>query len=210
MYCIKIKTFIPKVKDVTSFRKSLQGLKKDKKRDAVLAMYLKEFDDYEDQIKNNFISMTVPSDEIIRVRFKYERENVWREFEVFADQTLERLAGELIESLNWWCDHLHAFYFPEKRRGASLSHWHTNFSISSQYLEDETYPELKTNKVLVGSINYEKFPKLGFVFDFGDDHSFYMMFKSRRKVTKNDSRYDSPKLVDQRGVAQDQSPDLLE
>lgn len=206
---MRAKIFIPKVEEGDSFRKTISEIKKDKRKESVLEMYLKEFNDYENEIQNNLIPITVPSDQIIRIRFKYERENVWREFDVFADQTLERLAEALIESMGWWCDHLHAFYFPEKRGKATFSHWYTDFAISSQYLEDEAYPELKTNKVLVGSINYEKFPKLGFVFDFGDDHRFYMMYKSRRKVEEKDSRYDSPKLVDQRGVAQDQYPDFL-
>ena len=71
-------------------------------------------------------------------------------------------------------------------------------------------PILHTNEVIVSSIDYSKHPKLGFVFDFGDDHRFMMEYKGVRDADKNDKRGAFPKIIDQRGVAPKQYPDYID
>ena len=60
--------------------------------------------------------------------------------------------------------------------------------------------------MLVASIDYHKHPKIGFVFDFGDDHRFLMEYKGTRIADTKDTKKNFPKVVDERGTPPEQYP----
>lgn len=101
--------------------------------------------------------------------------------------------------MGWDNDHLHAFFFKAKE-GRGVSYWYNSFEIGSPFLEDDQHPTLHTNEILVASIDYTKHQKMGFVFDFGDNHRFFMEYKNVRGVNEDEDIVDFPKVIDQRGV----------
>lgn len=164
-----------------------------------------EYKKYKQFMVENISPIKVFSNNIYTFKIIYQlKKKVWREFEIFGNQNLEELAVAIIDSMNWDNDHLHAFWFPEVRGKSIFSHWYTSFSIGSEGYDNDQFPTLCDFDVPVASIDYVKHPKLGFSFDFGDDHRFLMMYKSVRPAEKNDYRNNFPKLIDQRGVGPEQ------
>jgi hypothetical protein len=176
-----------------------------------LLMIIKEFEKYKEFMLENIAPAAAPVEKIFTFKFTYQlMPKVWKEVEIYGDQTLETLAGFIIEEMNWWNDHAHAYFFGEKHGKVIFSHWYTLFEIGSSGLEHDQYPIIHTDEVLVSSIDYEKQPKLGFVFDFGDDHRFLMEYKGSRLPVKQDDWNAFPRLTDQRGVAPEQYPNYID
>lgn len=199
--------YIPKIQGEKEFYMAITKAIETSNHKSALKSIIDEYEKYKKFIEENTISITLPQDKIYTFRFTYQlQKNVWREIEVFGDQTLEALAETVIDTMNWSNDHLHAFWFPEVRGKTVFSHWYTPYSIGSNGYDNDQFPELFDYDVLVGSIDYSKHPQLGFAFDFGDDHRFLMKFKSVRISNKNDTRDNFPKLIDQRGVSPEQYP----
>jgi hypothetical protein len=168
---------------------------------------VKEFEKYKQFMEENLESSSLVSDSVFLFRFEYQlKKNVWKEVEIYGNQTLDMLAECIIESMGWENDHLSAFFFPEKRKDG-VWHWYTLYEIGSEGVDNDQFPILHTNDVLVSSIDYHKHPKIGFVFDFGDDHRFFMRYKGERKAEKIEREGDFPKLIDQRGVPPEQYPE---
>ncbi|MBU6389848.1 hypothetical protein KGQ71_05040 [Patescibacteria group bacterium] len=133
---------------------------------------------------------------------------IWREIEIAGSQTLEKLAEEIIDSMDWDNDHLHAFRLapPGTKRS---QYFRRDFAImiDTEGNADQEHPEYLTNKVKVAQIDYEKFPVMRFEFDFGDSHEFDVEMQSVRPLGKSEKISQFPRLVDQRGVAPEQYPD---
>ncbi|OGY35214.1 MAG: hypothetical protein A3D99_00900 [Candidatus Andersenbacteria bacterium RIFCSPHIGHO2_12_FULL_45_11] len=207
---IKSKLYKPKIENEKDFYNAInRALKTTDHRDALLSI-IKEFEGYKKFMSENLIASSVPSDKILMFRFIYQlKEKVWKDIEIYGDQSLERLAEYIIDEMGWDNDHLHAFFFPEKRNGG-IWEWYTSYEIGSAGVDNDQFPILHTDEVLVLSIDYSKHPRLGFVFDFGDDHRFVMEYKGLRDADKNEKKDNFPKVVDQRGVAPEQYPDYVD
>lgn len=204
----KSDVYLPVIEGEESFYKSINNALKTTKHKYALENIISEYEKYKDVIMKKIIPTSIFSDEIYCFKTTYQRKNkVWREFEVFTDQSLKIFAESIIDSMLWNNDHLHAFFFPEIRGKTVFSHWYTPFEIGSSDVENDQFPILHTDEVLIGNIDYTKNPKLGFSFDFGDDHRFLVEFISKRKSTKKDDKDIFPKLIDQRGVSPEQYPD---
>ena len=195
---------MPEIKGEKDFYRSIRKALETTTHKRELLDIIKEFEAYKKHMTENLLPSQVPSDKIFSFRFTYQlKKKVWKEIDVFGDQTLELLAEVVIEEMGWTNDHLHAFFFPEKMRG-SARRWYTSLEIGSSGVDNDQYPIFHTDEVLVSSIDYAKYPKLGFVYDFGDDNRFLMEFNGVRKIGKHDDRDIFPKVVDQRGVAPEQ------
>lgn len=74
--------------------------------------------------------------------------------------------------------------------------------------EDDPFPTYKTNEILISNIDYSKYPKWNFVFDFGVGHEFNIELKRiDEKLKEKDFDRPLPACIDQRGVAPVQYPD---
>lgn len=108
--------------------------------------------------------------------------------------------------MGWMNDHLHAFFFNIKNGKKNSGYSYTMYQIGGEGVDTDQYPILHTDRVCIENIDYKKHPKIGFVFDFGDNHQFMIEYKSTRKENKSDDFTPFPNLVDQRGVAPLQYP----
>lgn len=198
------------VLDEGDFYDSINKAISEKRHVEQLRGYLKEFEQYKKIFTEAFIPMDTHNPEVFTFRVVYELKHpVWRIFEVLGNQTFNDLAEAIIESMNWDNDHLHEFSLPEKR-GKALWYSYSPYSIGAQGLEDDSHPTYKTDMVCIAHINYEKYPKLGFVFDFGDGHRFSVLFKGKRPLKRTDDVDIMPLLIDQRGVGPEQYPNIFE
>lgn len=205
---MRTKTYHPEVNNEKSFYDAIhRSLKTSEHKDALLEI-VKEFEQYKKFMSENLIPANLPSNKIFLFRFTYQlKKNVWKDVEIYGDQTLEFLATFVIDEMGWNNDHLHAFFFGEKRGKVVFSHWYTPYEIGSEGMDNDQYPILHTNEVFVSSVDFSKHPKLGFVFDFGDDHRFMMEYKGMRDAHTIDTKESFPRVTDQRGVGPEQYPD---
>ncbi len=203
----KEKIYTAKIEGEKEFYSAINNAIKTSDHKDALRDIITEYEKYKMFMEENIIPATIPDDRIYTFKLTYQlKKKVWREFEIFGDQNLEDLSEAIIDSMNWDNDHLHAFWFPERRGKAIFSHWYTPYSLGSEGYDNDQFPELYDFDVLIASIDYSKHPKLGFTFDFGDDHRFLMEYKSVRLADKKDLRDNFPKLVDQRGTGPEQYP----
>ena len=169
---------------------------------------IKEYETYRDFMSENLVPVSLPSQEIFRFRFTYQlKRGVWKDIEVRGDQRLAVLAEFLIAEMGWDNDHLDAFFFPEKKADG-IWEWYTSYEIGSDGVDNDQYPILHTEEVLVASIDYRKHPKIGFAFDFGDDHRFLMEYKGVRTAGAKEKRENFPKVVGERGIPPEQYPEV--
>jgi len=182
---------------------------KDRHKVSWFKMWLEEFNEYRKCYEGIVTTENSLSDFYI-VKFAYTRKTpVWREILAKGSDTLDDLAACLIDSMGWDNDHLHQF-LPRTVNGQHQG-FYSPLAIKLGYPEDdEDWPSYKTQVVRMADIDWEKWPKWNFAFDFGDDHTFNVDFKE--KITKAEARKRhyfeyTPILIDQRGVAPVQYPD---
>lgn len=167
---------------------------------------LKEYEDYK-KFFNKAFTEEKGADGVYQFRVAYQRKHpVWRDIDILATQTLEDLAATIVDSMGWNNDHMHGFAFPEKLGKLAMDFYRSPYIIYSAGWEDDPYPTFKTNQVLVALVNFDLYPKLKFVFDFGDDHLFDITLRSLRQRMRGETKQTLPALVDQRGVAPEQYP----
>ena len=181
---------------------------KDKHKLGYFRKWLKELEEYKKCYAEILTDKNSPDDYYV-FRFTYVRKKpVWREILVRGSDTLNDLAIEAIYSMGWDNDHLHQF-LPRTVNGRNLG-FYDMLSIALGYPDDdEDWPSYRTQQVRITDIDWEKWPKWNFVFDFGDSHEFNVDFK--RKLTEAQIRKEyyfeeTPWLVDQRGVGPMQYP----
>lgn len=171
-----------------------------------LREYIKEFEDYKKYFKNVFIDH---KSEINVYTFKVNyllKKPIWRTFDILNIQNLNQFAEAIIESMGWMNDHMHGFSFPDPKYKI-WQNYLSKYTIYAPGWEDDPHPTLKTDEVKIGDIDYNKYPKLRFLFDFGDGHIFDIELTGTREYTKKDCIDDFPKLTDIRGVGPEQYPD---
>jgi hypothetical protein len=203
--------YLPDILGEQEFRDSIGKAMSTSKHKKELQYIVDEFETYKTFIQENIISCAYPSNDIYMFRFTYRHQkNLWKEVEVCANQSLSELAFYVVEEMGWMNDHLHAYFLSVQDGKKKTDYAYTMYEIGSEYVDNDQYPILHSNQVMVGNIDYKKHPKIGFVFDFGDNHQFFMEYKSKRKETKEDDFTPFPVLVDQRGVPMAQYPYIPE
>lgn len=165
---------------------------------------IKEYEDYKNYFSNVFTNK--PLGNIYKFRVKYLLKNaVWRDIIIFQDQTLDDLADEIIFSMNWDNDHMHGFGFPFKR--GKQTEWDVSpYTIYAPDWEDDPIPTYKSNQIKIGEVDFVKFPKLRFTFDYGENHEFDVLYKGVLELSEESHFKDLPITIDQRGVAPEQYP----
>lgn len=169
---------------------------------------LKEYEDYQKFFEKVFIEAN-ESQLIYVFRADYlSKKTVWRDIMILGGQTLEDLAGAVIFSMDWGNDHMHGFSFPKEQGKKNFDFFDSPFVIYSPGWEDDPSPTFKTNEIKICQINWELYPKLQFIFDFGDGHLFDIVLKQTVTNVENELEKTFPRLIDQRGIAPEQYPDF--
>ncbi|MDA1338019.1 MAG: hypothetical protein O2871_01515 [bacterium] len=169
-----------------------------------LKQVLVDFDEYQFLFHDAF-NLENSNKKVYTFRVHYTgKKPVWREIEVYGNQYFLELAEEIIFSMDWDNDHMHGFCLNKK--GEVMFSKDSPFFYAPGW-EDEPFPAYKTDEIKICHIDYEKYPKLGFIFDFGAGHQFTVEFKGTRDKNRDEYVDDFPVLVDQRGIAPEQYPD---
>ncbi len=168
---------------------------------------IKKYEEYKKAFAHCFTSER-PSDSIYEFRVTYLlKKSVWRDIELFGEQTFLDLAEKIIDSMGWENDHMHGFELPEQNQKPDLFLTGSSNTFFAPGWEDDPHPTYKTDEICIQDIDYKKVPQLGFTFDFGDGHMFDIVFKASRERKKGEKVDGFPKIVDQRGVGPEQYPD---
>ena len=166
---------------------------------------LKDFDDYEKFFLNVFTDKNPPHS-VYSFKVNYLlKKPVWREFEICGVQEFDLFAEAITDSMEWYNDHMHGFSFPDSKQ----NHWQLNILPYTFYApgwEDDPFPTYKSDQIRIENLDYKKFPKLRFEFDYGDGHLFDIEYLNIRPMEENEVVDEFPKVIDQRGVAPEQYP----
>lgn len=185
---------IPKIKGEAAFLRSIRDSIDAGSHVDYVKHALEEYDEYKRFFHGVFIGCDydVAQTTVFRFRVEYRLKHpVWREFEIVGNESLEEFAEAIIESMDFANDHLHSFFFPEKR-GKKTVYAYSSLAINSRYLEDDPYPTYKTNQISVACIDYAKYPKsvlsstLAIVTNF--PWNFRERARSRSQTTSRSSR----------------------
>lgn len=188
------------------FREVIDIALKEKRHTEYLKKVLVDFEEYK-QVFSQVFTTEGSLKTVYIFRFHYiNKQPLWRDIAILGRQTLSNLAETVIEWMNWDNDHMHGFSL-KKLYEKPLSRY-SEFSLYAPGWEDDPYPTFKTNKIKVADINWQKYPKWNFVFDFGASHEFDVeLRKIETKLTNEDFEESLPMCIDQRGVAPCQYPE---
>ena len=202
-----MQTKIPKIID-GDFHEVINNAIKEKRHVDYLKNALKEYEEYKKFFEKVFIKKDKSSStNIFRIDYLSKRP-VWREIMISGNQTLEDLAEAIVFSMDWENDHMHGFGFPKESGDKKFDFFTSPYTIYAPGWEDDPYPTYKTNQVKISQIDWNVYPKIQFVFDFGDGHLFNVVLKETMPSMDNVLEETFPQLIDQRGVAPEQYPDL--
>jgi len=196
----------PSIKNEKSFYTSIdKAIARGQHIDA-LKDIIKEYGDYKSYMSGVFEKGERLYENIFRFHVDYLlKKPVWREFEIDGSQTFDDMAEGIIRSMDWDNDHLHSFMFP-KTGGGEFQNFLSPYSIDSEYCDNDQYPTYHSNEIRIAEIDYKKYPKFDFMFDFGDGHQFGIKHLGNRLAKKSDNWIVFPKTIDQRGVGPEQYP----
>lgn len=110
----------------------------------------------------------------------------WRRIAVRGDNTLDEMLMQIIEAFGMEVDHMYALY-PKSIRGVERSGVWSNFVFYTDTWEDSRYETYKLPDFEVREIKWDEFPKWSMLFDFGDEHTFNIVFE---KIVPMDEYYD--------------------
>ena len=206
---------IPTISGAKEFMDDMNRLipeTKDKFNKSYFEQWVKDFENYKD-IYSKILTTTNKLNDYYSFRISYTLKTpVWREILCLGSDNLDELAEELIYSMGWDNDHLHQF-LPRTINGEFLG-FYGRLSIKLEYPDDdEDWPSYKTQQIRIADIDWAKYPKWNFVFDFGDNHTFHIEHKG--KLTKKEAYAkwyfeETPIVIDQRGVGPIQYPNWEE
>lgn len=175
-----------------------------------LKKILEDYELYKKKFADSFTKNGYPKAlYTFRVTYHYKK-NLWRDIAVLGSQKFLDLAEAIIDSMGWDNDHMHGFELidihPLGRNVPAKKLWSMSYEFFAPDWEDDTFPTYKTDEIHISDLDYAKYPKLKFSFDYGDDHTFDVELKhvkeGEKKLKKN-----FPILIDQRGVAPEQYPE---
>ncbi|EKD56385.1 MAG: hypothetical protein ACD_58C00206G0004 [uncultured bacterium] len=195
---------IPKINE-GDFLKSINKAIAEGRHSNFLKMYLDNYEKYKNFFSESLIDKN-PKYQVYTFKVTYLlKKPVWRIFEVCGCQNFDQFAEAIIDSMDWSYDHMHGFSFPDpktKVRRFGIS----PFVIYAPGWEDDEHPTFESDEIKIENIDYKKYPKLGFIFDFGDGHEFDIEMINMRMLGKNEVVDEFPKMTDIRGVAPEQYP----
>lgn len=166
---------------------------------------LKKYKDYQNVFENSFAAKNSKNAIYLFHVVYLRKENVWREIEISGSHYFKALAKTIIKSMMWDNDHMHGFALPVS--SGKPDHFFTSpYAFYGPEWEDDPYPTYKSNDIRIADLDYQKYSKLNFIFDFGDDHEFIIEYKGNRERVKKDKNITFPQVIDQRGVAPEQYP----
>lgn len=198
--------------DEGDFHEGIQRAITEKRHVGYLRGVLKDYAAYQRYFDGVFTNQQ-PLDSMYQFRVTYQlKPKTWREIEILGLQTLNDLAMGIVHSMDWQNDHMHGFSFPRlDRKQRELVYGISPFVIFAPGWEMDPHPVYESDHVLIAQVDYAKFPKIGFLFDFGDGHQFTIEYKGTRPALKRELARNGqglfPQLIDQRGVAAFQYPD---
>jgi len=196
----------PKINEGDFYKSINQAISEGRHVD-YLKEVIKKYEEYKQEFENNFTDKN-PKDFIYKFRVTYNlKKPVWREIELFGKHTFLNFAETIIDSMGWDNDHMHGFEIPEQKGKADPFFTGSSIAFFAPGWEDDPHPTFKTDKVKISNIDYEKLPKLHFIFDFGDNHEFNVEFMGMRNPDKKEKIGDFPKVVDRHGVGPKQYPE---
>lgn len=201
---MSIKRKLPQIQE-GDFQKVINEAMKANRHKDYLMKVLFDYDQYQQVFKDAFTDKNpLKAVYIFRV-IHQNKKPVWREIAIWGNQTFCDLAETIIEWMNWDNDHMHGYSMKHVNNKPQLRY--TPFSMYAPGWEDDPHPTFKTDQIRIRDINYQKHPRWGFIFDFGDGHEFDIKLKKiNDKATKRDFDEHLPTCIDQRGVAPIQYP----
>ena len=204
----KSKPVSPRI-DSEDFRGSITAAIKEGDHAEYLQRVLEEYEWYCAEFAKAF-SSNQPHDAVYTFHIVYKlKKGVTRNIEILGTQTFEKLARAIVKSMGWSYDHMHSFTIvgPKRKPHDSLIVQPAQLEFFAPHWEDDPYPTYKSDGIRIFQIDYKKFTKLEFIFDFGDGHRFDIKFYGLRERTQDDVKKKFPLLTDQRGVGPEQYPD---
>lgn len=177
-----------------------------------LKQVIKDFESYKEFFaKDAFVDFN-PRGYIYQFKVTYNRQSrTWRIIEMKGNQTFEDFAEGIIESMDWVNDHMHRFAFPGlKQKNWQFTRSRYEIFCDAEDWDDDPYPTMKTNQIRIDDINYEKYPKLLFEFDFGDSHEFYVEMIKIRGPKIREVKSSFPRIIKEVGNPPEQYPDYDE
>ncbi|MBI5413053.1 hypothetical protein HZA42_01730 [Candidatus Peregrinibacteria bacterium] len=196
----------PKIDDA-DFYKSINRAISEKRHVDYLQEVIKKYEEYKKEFEMIFTSKNLKNS-VYKFRVTYLlKKLVWRDVELFGEQTFLDLAETIIDSMGWDNDHMHGFEIPEQQRKPDPFLTKSSNAFFAPGWEDDPHPTFKTDEICIRDIDYGKLPKLDFIFDFGDEHRFYIEFEGNREPERKEKKADFPRVIDQRGVGPKQYPE---
>lgn len=198
---------IPEINE-DDFKKTLSNARKSSEHKEYLDKVLVDYDRY---VKDFTKAFTIKNDlysvYIFRATYLNSEKPIWRELALLGKHTFDDLADEIIWWMSWDNDHMHAFVLnkPDEKE----DNIYKLPAMYSQEWEDDPYPTHKTTDVKIVDVNYTKYPKWGFIFDFGDGHEFDVeLLRIEKKFNRKLYSSPLPTCIDMRGVSPEQYPPL--
>ena len=202
---------IPKI-DEGNFIKCINNAISEKRHVDYLRNVLKEYAKYKSFFEKVAFANYNPRGYVYQFKMTYKGDRkVWRYIEMKGNQNLEELADCIIDSMYWANDHMHRFAWPDEELNSykfAASRYVVYYNAEGW--EDDPHPTLKTNQIRIDDVDYEKFPKLYFEFDFGDSHEFDIEFKNIRGPKVRELKASFPRIIKENGEPPEQYPDYDE
>lgn len=198
----------PKIKE-SDFQEQIDRAIKEGRHVSDLKQFKKDFKKYKKFFETQAFVETNNTNEIYRFKVTYLDSSpfwsstVWRDIEMLGKQTFELFADEIIFSMGWLNDHMHGFRFPDLEQ-KPMHFACSPYQFFAPGWEDDPHPTLKSDQVRINQVDYKKFPRLHFEFDYGDGHEFQIDYKGKRRLDANGQVEGFPRLVKQKGTAPDQ------
>lgn len=202
---MKTRVAKPKIEE-TNFYESIQSAIKEGRHEEYLKNVVEEYEEYKKIFDQALTDKNSP-DMVYTFHVTYlNQKSIWREIIILGNQTFEKLAITIIKAMGWDNDHMHGFSLSKKYKIKNYPFTAIPATFFAYGWEDDPHPTFKSSKILICNMDYEKYPKLQFEFDFGDSHTFDITYIGIRKASEKESKRTLPKLIDQRGIAPEQYP----
>lgn len=202
-----MQTKIPKIIE-GAFHEVINNAFKEKRHVDYLKNALKKYEEYKKFFEKVFIEIDKSSSGYIFRADYLSKKPVWRDIIISGNQTLEDLAEAIVFSMDWENNHMHGFGFSKGPINEKFNFFTSPYTIYAPGWEDDPSPTYKINQVKISQIDWKVYPKIQFVFDFGDGRLFNVVLKKTVSGMSNELEETFPQLIDQRGVAPEQYPEL--
>ena len=153
---------------------------------------------------------------IFKVKLKHDK-RIWRKIEILGSQTLDDLHMAIQEAFDFDADHLYSFFMSGKAwDDSAFEYYHPEAdggplekrmrTMLTQIRGSQPQPRLPATSVRIESLNLKPKQKFLYLFDYGDEWHFEVELLKERHSEK--ALY--PRIIDTRGEAPQQYPDIEE